>query len=205
MPNRQPPKALNFDKFCSHFRDESDRACAVLGGGLLDVRLEQLFRSKFVQGNDHMVKELLDFSGPVGAFSARIKMAYALGWIDDDLHSDLRIIKDLRNDFAHLIDVDYSFDAASVADRCRALRTAKALIEGHEQAKANPSRQVANTVIDAWIDLVRPPRARFEISIEMIAQRLADLASAPPSMQFLDEVRQLGAASARPWAIVRHG
>jgi DNA-binding MltR family transcriptional regulator len=44
---------------------------------------------------------LFDGYGPLGSFSARIDLAFALDIISDDERSNCRAIKDIRNDFAH--------------------------------------------------------------------------------------------------------
>jgi hypothetical protein len=61
-------------------------------------------------------------------------MAYYLGLISQPCRRDLDIIRAIRNDIAHKLDVD-SFEVQSVQDRCKAL--AYSYHEKHEDAKAH--------------------------------------------------------------------
>ena len=99
MP-RKPISQFDLNAFSGPFRAESDRACAVLGAALLDARLERLYDRRLRNGKE----ELLSSNGPLGAFSARIRVARALAWISEDVRYDLDQIRDIRNDFAHNAD-----------------------------------------------------------------------------------------------------
>jgi hypothetical protein len=182
---------FDLDSFSVRFREESDRACAILGAALLDARLESLYLSRLKHGAD----ELLSNNGPLGTFSARTQVAFALEWIDLDVYHDLNIIRKIRNDFAHSFDHELSFSDQSIEARCKNLRTAIALIEGHEAAAAMPHQRLSSGLIRAMSAVVQPPRARLEVTVEFIAQHLIDLENRNrdyPDMSFLEEVKQLG-------------
>jgi DNA-binding MltR family transcriptional regulator len=49
----------------------------------------------------NFVKELFEFEGAIGSFSDRIAIAYALGIFGKETYHDLKIIRALRNAFAH--------------------------------------------------------------------------------------------------------
>ena len=185
---------FDLDSFSIRFREESDRACAILGAALLDARLERLFRSRL----KHCADELLRNSGPIGTFSARNRIAHGLEWIDRDVFQDLEAIRKIRNDFAHSFDHELSFTDQSVEARCSNLKTPIALIEGHEVAITRPQRQLSTAEIRAMSAVVKPPRARFELTVEFIAQHLIDLEGNcrdSPEISFLEEIRQLGERS----------
>lgn len=164
-----PPFDLN--AFSGPFRSESDRACAVLGAALLDARLESLYNRRLRFSKD----ELLSGNGPLGTFSARIRLAHALAWIGDDVQHDLHIIRSVRNEFAHNFDHELSFDNQSIADKCRNLRTAQVLIDANAHAASIPHRNLSAEVIRAMGTIFRPPRQRYEVSVEMLAQHIDDL------------------------------
>ena len=188
------PMPFDLDSFSVRFREESDRACAILGAALLDSRLEGLFRSKLKHG----AEKLLSNSGPLGSFSARSQLAVALEWIDRDVFHDLNIIRRIRNDFAHSFDHELSFSDQSIEDRCRNLRTPAAWVEGHEMAIKAPHRQLSTGVIRAMSAVVDPPRAKLELTVEFIAQHLIDLERDKrdfPELSFLDEIRKVGERS----------
>ena len=163
-------KDLTFDlnNFSSHFRGESDRACAVLGAALLDSRLEGLYRRRLRD----LADELLS-SGPLGPFSARIKLAHALAWIGELVYRDLETIRSIRNDFAHDFDHGLSFADASIEGRCNNLRVAQVVAEAHEYAATQGHPTYGAAAIRAMgSSMYGTPRKRFETTVEMIAQHL---------------------------------
>lgn len=50
---------------------------------------------------------LFDGYGPLGSFSAKIDIAYALGIITEQIFNDLKTIKDIRNEFAHPKELEF--------------------------------------------------------------------------------------------------
>lgn len=96
---------------------ESDRGCALTGAAFLDEALADLLRAHFVK--DSASDEMLD--GPLGSFSARIAMCRCLGLLSETTTRNLNLIRKIRNDFAHQVEV--SFDSAPIAARCKELLT----------------------------------------------------------------------------------
>ena len=143
----------------------------MLGAALLDARLESLYERRLRDSRE----ELLSSNGPLGAFSARIRVARALAWISEDVRYDLDQIRSIRNEFAHNFDHELSFATQSIADRCRTLRVAKVLIEANEEAASTPHRNLSAAVIRAMGAILHPPRHRFEVTVEMLAQHIDEL------------------------------
>ena len=54
----------------------------------------------FMVENCEDVDQLFTGMNPLSTFSARIRIAYALGLVTEDEYHDLKIIKDVRNRFA---------------------------------------------------------------------------------------------------------
>lgn len=184
MP-RKPIPEFDLNAFSGPFRAESDRACAVLGAALLDARLESLYNRRLRTLKD----ELLGFSGVLGAFSARIRVAHALAWISEDVYFDLEQIRKIRNEFAHNFDHELSFSNQSISSKCLNLRVTKELIAANEYIASTLEKQALDTenseprlrsnysaaTVRGMGTVFHPPRQRFEISIEMLAQHLDDL------------------------------
>jgi Mannitol repressor len=162
---------FNLNAFSGPFRAESDRACAVLGAALLDARLESLYNRRLRNSKE----ELLSSNGPLGAFSARIRVARALAWISEDVRYDLDQIRSIRNEFAHNFDHELAFSNQSIADKCRTLRVAQTLINANEYAASTPHRNFSTDVIHAMGAIFQPPRKRFEVTVEMLAQHIDEL------------------------------
>lgn len=106
-------------EFFATFDGESDRGAAMIAAAYLDVASEGFIRSKVVVSD--AAEKLFAYRGPLGDFSGRIEVAYALGWLDPELRSDLHIIRDIRNDFAHDPNHLLAFTDPSISDRTRNL------------------------------------------------------------------------------------
>ena len=170
MPRRPIPE-FDLNAFSGPFRAESDRACGVLGAALLDARLESLYNRRLHNAKE----ELLSGTGPLSTFSARIRLARSLNWITEDVSYDLDQIRSIRNEFAHNFDHGLSFGNQSIADKCRTLRIAQVLIAANEHAASTPHRNFSPEVIRAIGAIFQPPRQRFEVTVEMLAQHLDEL------------------------------
>ena len=81
----------------------------------LETELENLLKLKLV-GTKKQIQELLDYNGPLGTFSSKIKFSYALGLISKTSFQDLEIIRNIRNDFGHSYAL-INFSTRSIYDR----------------------------------------------------------------------------------------
>lgn len=90
-----------FSGFLKEFQKESDRGAALVGAALLDARLERLLLSHLIPGK--VSTELIEGSGsaPLGSFSTRTNICFALGLITDQERIELNNIRKIRNEFAH--------------------------------------------------------------------------------------------------------
>src|SRR5438132_1135672 len=106
MPKKPPrAEALFSQGMVDALRAESDRAAVVLGAAFLDAQLEDLFRAKLVPFTPQdSFDNLFTSNGPLATFSARINLAFSLGWVSDNVRRDLHVIRDIRNTFAHTFD-----------------------------------------------------------------------------------------------------
>jgi mannitol operon repressor len=115
------PKDLEyFSGFMKEFQDETDRGASLVGAALLDKQLLDLLHSHFLDKKES--KELLEGgSAPLGTFSGRIKASYCLGLITDLEHSELQLIRKIRNEFAHQTH-GLAFQNEKIASLCSHLR-----------------------------------------------------------------------------------
>jgi len=127
---RQESEAKAFRKALS---SESDRGCGLFAAAYLDSSLSDLLYVSLV-ANKKIDTDLFYGTAPLATFSSRIKMAYYLGLISEPCRRDLDIIRAIRNDFAHNLEID-SFEVQSVQDRCKAL--AYSYHEKHKDPKAH--------------------------------------------------------------------
>lgn len=151
-------------EFFDAFREESDRACAVLARALLEDLLKRLFEAVFVADQPSNVqKDLLGGQGPLATFSARTHLAESLGFITHREARDLALIRKVGNDFAHSLDHEMTFDSPSVRDRVFTLSFAAAFVE-HAKAGDGPEEVKS----DELESIKTVPRRRFEIGVAML-------------------------------------
>jgi hypothetical protein len=143
-------------EFFVAFRKESDRACAVLGRALLEDHVRRLLVAALVPATN--LRDLFEGQAPLATFSSRIRLAEALGLLAHDEATDLNIIRDIGNDFAHGLDHSMSFDEQSIRERVLALQSPRILLDyGHLTEPKLPSDEVE--------EFQKNPRRRFEISV----------------------------------------
>jgi len=70
-------------------------------GGKLDIALKIALLARMRPLGNRLTASLFDGYGPLSSFSAKIDLAFALSIFDENLYSDLKIIKEVRNIFAH--------------------------------------------------------------------------------------------------------
>jgi len=83
--------------------DLSDSEVVMMAASLIEQFMEfallMRFRRKSVSRK--LVADVFDGNGLLSTFSSRISVCAALGILDEQMHHDLRIIKSVRNAFAH--------------------------------------------------------------------------------------------------------
>jgi hypothetical protein len=145
-----PPKTRDFTK---EVIDESDRGVALICTEDLNLKLEELFRSRSPIREKAQVKRivdpLFDAGGPLSSFSFRTKLAYSFGYIGEPLFAELEKIRQIRNRFAHS-STPLRFDSPSVSPLIQQFRFGRdyqalflrsdELSEGPQTAKKSPER-----------------------------------------------------------------
>jgi hypothetical protein len=81
-----------------------DRTAAIIGATVVEARLRSALEKRF-QRDEKIEKEFFRSSGAMGSFSAKIDLAFLMGSLTKDAWHDLDLMKDIRNKFAHRIDV----------------------------------------------------------------------------------------------------
>ena len=148
--------------------EETDRGCALHGASYLENELGLMLSSYFVD-DARIHSELLEGTGGLATFSARIAVAFALGLIPPAVRRDLDLIRKIRNDFGHN-PTQIGFDHEPIANRCHDLYF-------------------------RWEPLDRPPRRFFENSVFAVAAHVhaaehrAKRPTTPKDIVINDEVR----------------
>jgi DNA-binding MltR family transcriptional regulator len=106
--------------FRSDLIKESDRGVALLATAYLDSQLEIMLKAKLI-GSNKSSKELFTFNGPLGTFSGKIRLSYAIGLMSKDCMHDINIARKIRNDFAHSRKI-ISFEDGNMTDSCKKMK-----------------------------------------------------------------------------------
>jgi hypothetical protein len=113
MPHAEN-ELVRYGHFIERYRQETDRAAAVLAGSYVDSLLGRVLVRYLVDD----VEKIHSFStgyGPLASFSARIDLLYLQGLLPARNHRDLHAIRRIRNHVAHH-EGETSFDASPVRD-----------------------------------------------------------------------------------------
>lgn len=81
--------------------DETDRGAVILGATAVDDVLQKAILERMVTLNADEEDRLFGPDRPLGSFSARVRMAHALGIIDRDQRKVCDLIREMRNACAH--------------------------------------------------------------------------------------------------------
>ena len=92
---------------------QTDRGVAIVGAAWVEEGLFAAIES-FLHSGTQPWKRLFDISGPMSTLSAKTDLARLLGMISKVIWSDLHIIRDIRNEFAHTPQaIDFETDEIS--------------------------------------------------------------------------------------------
>lgn len=165
------------DEFKKELEGQSDRGLVVVGAAGLDVVLESLLS---VQLNDEIRREDMfgSSNGPLGEFGSRIKVAAALGLISRDERRELGIVRRIRNEAAHKVNVNLS--SGSLRDLCMALKLGVKLYypevipladlpggsKGIPDDLSDPD--IALPVVDLEMPGAGDPRERFAATVQVL-------------------------------------
>lgn len=90
-----------------------------MAASYLDSEIERLLKGHLV-AQSKVVDALFEPSGPLGAFSARVDLAFSLGLLDTSTHRELHLVRKIRNEFGHSYE-PLSFDTDAIKNRCNEL------------------------------------------------------------------------------------
>jgi hypothetical protein len=137
-----PEDLKYFSEFLQEFQKETDRGAALVGAALIDSRLERLLCAHFAEPK--VAAELVTSgNAPLGAFSSRIKAAFALGLITSLEFGEAEVIRKIRNEFAHGVH-GISFASQRLNDLCNNL---KANTPDGARFNGNPRQLFINSVV----------------------------------------------------------
>ena len=157
MP-RSPDYYDDWREVLTELKAQTDRGVAVVGLALLDAKIGKALRLIFVPGlSQHELDDLFDGPvAPLGSFSAKVRVAHALGLIGDESKADLRLLGQIRNKFAHRLEIR-SFENPTILKLCGDLSLADRVFESQErpvEARARFIQSVINIMHFLYSELV---------------------------------------------------
>jgi hypothetical protein len=138
----------------------TDRAAAICGGSYLEGLLLDALKRHLVK-DEAAFKKMFENSGPLATFEARIRIAYLTSLMTVELSRDLLILKDVRNKFAHRLDIQ-SFEVPTVRDmlgNLAYLTTGIMMLETIQRRPATARERYLTAIGDAAM-LLRTRRLR---------------------------------------------
>lgn len=112
------PHLSEFVSFLPELNKESDRGVVLISCSFIDELLRRTLVGYLIQ--NEATSALLDgFNAPLGTFSSRIALCYALGLLSEAEYKECEIFRRIRNKFAHEIHI--SFDDQAISDMARNL------------------------------------------------------------------------------------
>lgn len=157
----------------------ADGEAVLMATAMIDKTLQFVLTVGFYKGSvsKALMERVFEGQGPLATFSAKIDLARVQGLTDDEQHHDLRILRKVRNDFAH------TYVPLRLADRasCDNLKlrsnlpikrdTRRAENFLHSSATLVGTLMVSAVSVMAKHQVVRENRDRYTaISTEMLAQ-----------------------------------
>lgn len=98
---------------------------------VISSRLEQalmwILEGHMPNLSNRLGERLFEGYGPLGSFSAKIDLAFALGFISKDDRQRLHAVRSIRNEFAHSRDGKLDFESKKMANLVAALPKPKQL------------------------------------------------------------------------------
>jgi hypothetical protein len=143
---------------------ENDRTVAIVGGSLLEARLEEKLKAQLrtdsSKDNQKILDDMFQGLGPLSSFSAKIRLGYLLQLYDYLVRIELTAIKDIRNRFAHE-QTPITFDTPEIVTLVQKLK----LIENHTRHISEfDEKKEGRTGVEYTVSpeaAYRTPRGRF--------------------------------------------
>jgi hypothetical protein len=157
--------------------NDSERAIAIVIGSMIETRLQRAIVARF-RRNQALESSLFRPSGPLGTFSTKIDLACLMGLLSDEGHRDLKILKDIRNSFAHDLSIR-DFSSRAIADKAANFKLIDSYVSeaspgppGQKDVILDPAAKPCIFVRNAAIRL-QQPKDRYLFTAQLITVKLA--------------------------------
>jgi len=135
-PSRRSPTEEESDAALDEFLEGSDRTSAILAPAMVENALKKGIESALHDYSDESGL-FYDNGAPFGTFSAKITAGKALGLYDEKVESDLNLLREIRNQFAHAL-MPLRFGEGHIEELSKKLRSYP--VTGNDHRNIHPSR-----------------------------------------------------------------
>jgi mannitol operon repressor len=174
--------AKDLAKFVAELKRETDRGLPLVGAALIDDRLTETLRSFFCE-SPSASKLIDDANAPLGTFSSRTEMCFALGLIDEYEYTEIGLIRKVRNEFAHAKH-GITFSSPRVQGLCSSLKSD--LPQGADYPLQDPRFRFTNAVVCLALRLYHRPewvaleRRKPKVWVDPEATKWRSMEDGPP-------------------------
>lgn len=154
----------------------TDRAVAIVGASFVETALDEALLV-FLHRNKRITDHLFRPSGPIGAFSTKIHLGLLVGLYGVAAHRDLINIKEIRNAFAHSLEVR-DFNTQRIRNLTMNLAlceryTADMTAEREKNLKSLPVRDWPYWVfVKDRDEALKEPRKRYILAMQVLTYGL---------------------------------
>jgi DNA-binding MltR family transcriptional regulator len=108
----------------------AEAATALITVAAIDKWLEKLLRTRMREISKRVAERIFGSNGPLYEVAPKADMAYALELIDEATLQNLRVLRDIRNVFAHTAE-QIHFTSAEISSLCQKLPSWKSGGDDH--------------------------------------------------------------------------
>lgn len=149
------------------------RAAGVMWPALVERRIDSLFEVA-LRPDKKVYDELFQPNTALGNYGTRVKLAYMLGWIHEDIYKDLLTLSKIRNRFAHAIEAT-DFSDQTISDFLRNMKVYMFIPDMLEHAKKkaaiDPSA-VNLAMVSATTRMIEDKQSGFRFCIDLMIDHL---------------------------------
>ncbi|WP_316189227.1 MltR family transcriptional regulator [Bradyrhizobium sp. SZCCHNS1054] len=153
----------------------SDRAIAIVVGSMIEMRVSALLKDAMVEERTSLKirgetihSRMFHSSGPLGSFSSKIRLAYLLRLLSERAFRDLENLKDIRNLFAHDIEIG-SFELQTVSDKCRNFSLVDRYVTDTENGIHGDAEALFGYEVDRAGDRLKHPKERYLLTAQVLS------------------------------------
>ncbi|MEL7614532.1 hypothetical protein AAGW18_18685 [Vreelandella titanicae] len=102
--NSESHDVSRLSKVCDAIACDDERLVPLIACAFADEALDEMYKREVPKGIPGGRDSLFSGYGPFSSLSKRIQVAYAFGWMSEDILKDMDSLRKVRNKFSHLWD-----------------------------------------------------------------------------------------------------